>query len=161
MKKILYPLILLALAAAPACKSKKMAQNTDPAKPEPVAQSTTVTTPAPVPDAVTPDPGNVGATGSEALGTDDNSRLLVSFISKGEGIDYKTSEVFEKFLAEYRPAVTYEKVHWGREGEIDYCLKLTELSTKDQDKFVQDARIALANKPLVLIEENTPCVHKH
>lgn len=84
-------------------------------------------------------------------------RITISFISKGSGIDYKTEEDFEKWLQEYPKHPVYEKTHWGREGEVNFCLKLDELSTREQDIFVKDVRTKLADKELVFIAENAPC----
>jgi hypothetical protein len=89
-----------------------------------------------------------------------NYRFMVSFISKGEGIDEKTRETFEKWLQEQQRPLKWETFAWGREGEVDFCLKLDELSTRDQEKFIEQARIFLANKDLVIISENAPCLHK-
>ncbi|MGL5890979.1 MAG: hypothetical protein ACRC3B_13915, partial [Bacteroidia bacterium] len=87
-----------------------------------------------------------------------NYRLVVIFISKGSGINEKARIDFENWLKGQNKPVKWENTRWGREGEQTYCLKLDEFSTsKEQDKFVQDARIALSNKDLVLIEENVPC----
>jgi len=84
-------------------------------------------------------------------------RLTISFISKGSGIDYKTEEDFEKWLQEQPKHPAYEKTHWGREGETNFCLKLEELSTREQEIFVKDVRTKLADKDLVLIAEYAPC----
>lgn len=84
-------------------------------------------------------------------------RLTVSFISKGAGIDYKTQESFEKWLKEQPKHPAYEVTHWGREGETNYCLKLNELSTREQGIFVRDVRTQLTDKELVFVSENAVC----
>jgi hypothetical protein len=138
MKRILYFAIPVLLLAA-ACNRKQA----------PVAQEITNTNidtvvktqePAPVPE-----------------GTVDNTRLVVMFISKGAGIDQKTKEAFEKWLQEQPRQVKWEITTWGREGELNYCLKLDELSTRDQEKFVEQTRIFLTDKDLVIVTENAPC----
>lgn len=83
-------------------------------------------------------------------------RLVVSFISKGEGIDYKTKEEFEKWLA-MREKFTYETTNWGREGEVNYCFRMTGISTREQDIFVRDVRTFLTDKSLVLVSEYEKC----
>lgn len=88
-------------------------------------------------------------------------RLVVSFYSKGEGIDGKINEAFVKFLDSNSKKIAYESTHWGREGEIDYCLKLSELSPSEQDEFVKKAKDLLAKSLLVHIDESVECVHKH
>ncbi|MCU0433369.1 MAG: hypothetical protein MUC87_07955 [Bacteroidia bacterium] len=90
-----------------------------------------------------------------------NYRLVVLFISRGSGINEKARVDFESWLKNQSKPVKWENTRWGREGEQSYCLKLDEFSTsREQDKFVQDARIALAGKDLVIIEENVPCKGK-
>lgn len=86
-----------------------------------------------------------------------NYRLTVSFYSKGEGTDYKTREEFDKFLEEFSPSVAVEKKRWGREGESDYCFKLSELTKAQQDDFVGKAKAILSKSQLVHIKENVPC----
>jgi len=92
---------------------------------------------------------------------DDSFRLVVSFYSIGEGSDYKVKEEFEKFLNSYSKKIAYEPTPWGREGEIDYCLKLNELSPTEQVDFVKKAKEVLHKSKLVHINENVKCIHKH
>lgn len=100
--------------------------------------------------------------GGTQTGTDpvENYRVTISFASRGSGIDHATQATFLKWMGEFQPHVVYEETHWGREGEVDYCLKLSELSTKDQERFVKEARSQLGNKDLIFLKENTPCAHK-
>jgi hypothetical protein len=91
----------------------------------------------------------------------DNYRLVVTFFSAGEGIDFKTKEDFDRFVSAYTKKVAYEAVAYGREGEIDYCLKLNELSSSEQDDFVRKAKELLNKSKLVHVNENANCVHKH
>ena len=88
-------------------------------------------------------------------------RLVVAFYSKGEGIDSKVNDVFVKFLDSHPKKIAYEPTHWGREGEIDYCLKLSELSPVEQDEFVKKAKDLLSKSSLVHVNESAKCVHKH
>lgn len=92
---------------------------------------------------------------------DDSYRLVVGFYSKGEGIDNKVNDAFVKFLDSYSKKIAYEPTHWGREGEIDYCLKLSELSPVEQDEFVKKAKDLLSKSSLVHVNESAKCVHKH
>jgi|GEM_PF-828052 len=147
MKTLLYVLLpLIVLNSQTRCTPRS-------AKEEPAAV-TASTGPAPAPQG-TPSGETPGADSAEAI-----YRLVVSFYSKGEGIDYRAAEKFEAFVLGYKPAVAFEKTSWGREGEIDYCMKLSELSTKEQKQFIDLARIELANTQLVHFNENAKCVHK-
>lgn len=83
-------------------------------------------------------------------------RLVVSFISQGGGIDYKTKEEFEKWLG-MREKFVYETTTWGREGEVNFCFRMTNISTREQDIFVKDVRTFLTDKPLVLVSEYSKC----
>ena len=87
--------------------------------------------------------------------------LVVSFFSIASGIDLKVHGEFEKFLSTYPKKIAFEPTHWGREGEIDYCLKLSELSTAEQTNFVKKAKDLLSKSTLVYVNENAKCVHKH
>jgi hypothetical protein len=89
------------------------------------------------------------------------SRLIISFISIGEGTDFKAKDTMDVFLARYqdenKKTVKYESVPWGREGEVDFCFKLSELNSKEQKKFVEDIRAKLKFSELVQVSENQPC----
>jgi len=84
------------------------------------------------------------------------TRLVVSFISKGEGIDHKTKEEFEVWLG-MRGNVTWETSSWGREGEVNFCFRLSNMQTREQDIFVRDVRTFFTDKELVLVSEWAPC----
>ncbi|MBI3511475.1 MAG: hypothetical protein HY064_12495 [Bacteroidetes bacterium] len=101
----------------------------------------------------------VSAGGNPNPAVDSSSiyRITIQFISKGEGIDSQTAEDFEKWLNDYPKHPAYDKTQWGREGETNYCLKLHELSTREQDIFVRDVRTKLADKQLVIVNEYAEC----
>lgn len=84
------------------------------------------------------------------------ARLVVSFISKGEGIDYKTEESFKAWLAE-RPQFTYEVTHWGREGEANYCFRMSNIDGRQQESFIRDVRTFMTDKELVIVSEWEKC----
>ena len=86
-------------------------------------------------------------------------RLVVSFFSIGEGIDGKTKAEFENFLNNYPKKINYHPSHWGREGETDYCLLLSELSSEEQASFISQAKELLSNSNKIHISENSECVH--
>ncbi|MEK6615747.1 MAG: hypothetical protein AABZ32_06510 [Bacteroidota bacterium] len=91
---------------------------------------------------------------------DDSYRFVVEFYSIGEGVDYKVKEAFEIFLNSYPKKIAFEPTPWGREGEIDYCLSLSELSSTEQNDFVKKAKDVLSKSKLVHSNENAPCLHK-
>jgi hypothetical protein len=91
----------------------------------------------------------------------DKFPLVVSFYSMGQGTDLKVKEEFEKFLNSYPKKISYEPIHWGREGETDYCLKLSELSSSEQETFIKKAKEILKKSSLVYVNEQAKCVNKH
>lgn len=86
-------------------------------------------------------------------------RLSVSFVSIGGGTDQKAREKYNQYMAEYeqknKVKLNPEIAKWGREGEVDYCFKLTELSKKQQDVFVEETKEVLKSSSLVRYTENT------
>ncbi len=91
-------------------------------------------------------------------------RFNVSFISIGTGIDREAKQQFLDFIKEYEikhnVKIDTETATWGREGEIDYCLKLSELNSDDQRKFISDVKKLLKDNSLVQFSENTECRNK-
>ncbi len=86
--------------------------------------------------------------------------LVVSFYSKGEGIDYKSQLEYSSLLKKNESKLNYEEVRWGREGEIDYCINLNNMSAQKKQEFISETRNLLSKSNLVHINENEQCVHK-
>ena len=91
-------------------------------------------------------------------------RLVVSFYSTGSGSDSKSIDMFENFLADYSVQhnlrLAFDKTPWGREGEVDYCVRLDNLNFEAQKNFVLQTREILFQTQLVYITENAACRHK-
>ena len=89
------------------------------------------------------------------------TRLVVSFYSICCGIDHKAKENLDNFIKGYEKAkrkkLTKAAVSWGREGEVDYCMKLAELSRREQKRFIAKVRLLLKSSKLVHINENAAC----
>jgi hypothetical protein len=86
---------------------------------------------------------------------------VVSFYSKGEGIDYKMRQKFEGFMAD---ALETRKLNlnplsvpWGREGEVDFCLMLNELTPRQQKDLVAEIKNMMKGHELVRVSENSRC----
>jgi hypothetical protein len=96
--------------------------------------------------------------------TADIYRLVVSFYSIGEGTERNQIQLFEKFISDYRMkmhnAIAFEKSYWGREGEVNYCLKLTEFPVPEQPKFIDEVKKLLQDAKHVHFSENTGCSRK-
>ncbi len=142
----------------------------------PKAAATAETTPTPVTaSAPAPSPATVQSTVSQApldevIMSDQDKvngnfyRLIVSFISIGEGTDRQGRETLDGVLTDWKTKkgkeITFESVAWGREGENDFCFRINNLNEKEQQMFVSDMKTAFKGRSLVQITENQPCVHK-
>jgi len=91
-------------------------------------------------------------------------RVIVSFASKGSGIDATTVAKFESYLITYgkkvKQTITYDKVSWGKGGEVDYCFVLKELSKSKQDDFVKGLQNVIKGSANTSVTENAVCTHK-
>jgi hypothetical protein len=133
MKKIFFLASVISLACI-SCKSKKEA-------------SKTIENPANI-------TSNVAATSI-------SYRLIVSFISKGAGPDSEKIKFFLAYADGHPKKPAYQTIAWGREGEVDYCFTLSELtSKKDLVTFIEDIKKLGAGSDMLIISENTECQHK-
>jgi len=92
----------------------------------------------------------------EQKDTSNIARLVVSFTSKGSGIDYAAKEEFEKWLGE-RGNVTWTTVTYGREGETNFCFQLKNMDSRQQEIFIRDVRTHLTGNDRIFVEEYAPC----
>lgn len=127
----------IALAALPACKSSKPASS-----------------------AAATASGSTAQAGDPASQAEPVYRVIVSFTSKGAGTVAEKREAFLKYVESHPRKPAYKTVLWGREGETDYCLLLTELSKKEQLNFVEELKKAMAGSDQVIITENAECQHR-
>lgn len=88
-------------------------------------------------------------------------RLVVSFYSICCGINHEAQEKLDEFIGKYEKSRGRELAKstalWGKEGEIDYCLKLSALSSREQKSFIARVRSLLRRAKLVQISENIVC----
>ena len=91
-------------------------------------------------------------------------RVIVSFISIGEGTDGKAMEQLNQIIDQHQKdfgmPVAKEEIRWGREGEIDVCFKLLGQDKKAKDTFVRNLQEAYKGNQLIFIEENTTAKHQ-
>lgn len=91
-------------------------------------------------------------------------RLIVSFISIGEGPDFNAKSNLDRVIADWEKqkglVLKQESFPWGREGEVDYCFQLSELNITEQQSFINDIKSSIGTSKLVQISENQPCIHK-
>jgi hypothetical protein len=142
---LIYPLLSLFLTSA--CGSTKETASSESPKSGTTTTSTTMATPH-------QDPNSQAVT----------YRLIVSFISIGEGTDATGREIMDGVLNSWKEKkgkpVEMESIPWGREGEVDFCFTLKELSEKEQSEFADQMKSVFKDKNLIQITENQPCVHK-
>lgn len=93
--------------------------------------------------------------------TKELNKITVSFISIGEGIDIEASENYKSFLDNWKSSIgksiTYETIYWGREGETDFCIDMTNISDSESRRLLSETRERVKNNSLVQIETNQEC----
>lgn len=99
--------------------------------------------------------------GSRTQAVEQKSRLVVSFYSICCGIDHQARAKLDRFINSYEKTkgkrIAKATIHWGKEGEIDYCFKLSELLPREQKRFISKVRLLLRKSKLVHINENASC----
>jgi hypothetical protein len=85
-------------------------------------------------------------------------RLIVSFFSKGEGVNHHAKSLLEEFLQ--KQTIKYDRTRWGREGEVDFCFFLNEMDADKQAFFVRDIKALLLDQQGVNLFENSLSIHK-
>ena len=99
---------------------------------------------------------------SDAITANGNSsRLVVFFYSIGSGAETQLIKGFEDSVSvwssRFGKKVSYQKTPWGREGETDFCMELSELGPDQQVQFVGWTRDYLKKGQWVRIFENHAC----
>lgn len=96
---------------------------------------------------------------SETTQEDKTYTLIYSFISKGEGIDFKVQNKLIEYISEfekrYNSPIIKKVINWGREGETDYCFDLQNISSSTKDIFIKETKTIINNSELVFIYENS------
>jgi hypothetical protein len=95
---------------------------------------------------------------------DTRYRFIISLISIGEGTDRNAKEILDATLNSWKTSqkkeIVFEEIHWGREGEVDFCFQLKELSGEQQVQFMNELKEKFKGHDLVQFAENEPCAHK-
>lgn len=168
MKKI--ALLICALSpiiATYSCKSAKKNQQTnvvEEVKSSPsssTAQMSSTETPQTEALEPTVEEQNQGKPNTAAKNGDEIYAFTASFYSIGEGTDGPAINNFREYITSFNNSekvnLAYESNAWGREGEIDFCFMLEELSAKQRIKFIDGAKKLFTEKNLVHIGENGRC----
>ena len=87
--------------------------------------------------------------------------FIVSFYSTGSGIDRGEPEKLKSYIEQFGKKINreigYSEMHWGREGETDYCFPLKELSGAQVIEFKKGARETLGSAGHVHFFEDQAC----
>ncbi|MBK8848477.1 MAG: hypothetical protein IPO27_18825 [Bacteroidetes bacterium] len=138
---------ILSISILYACNGKKKTVETSTA----VKQEVTETKPAKI------------MNDTAAANADEIYPLIVSFISIGEGTDANAVMTMENMLTKYRSqlgkSIPYIAVPWGREGEVDYLFRLSEMTKEEQSSMAAMMKDSFAGNKLVQISENAKCLH--
>lgn len=86
--------------------------------------------------------------------------LIVSFISKGTGVDRDKYAAFVKYIESHPDKPVYERIAWGREGESDYCFNLSTLKKANRSNFITEIKNQMKGSNMVFITENAECTHQ-
>ena len=92
-----------------------------------------------------------------SISEEENSRLIIRFISPGNGIDSKKLAQLKTYLRTEYPDITYQTTSWGREGEKDLCFNLSEVKPEQQKEIIIDLKSKFGNNPRINILENAKC----
>jgi hypothetical protein len=87
--------------------------------------------------------------------------LVVSFYSIGSGIDRPIAQEFDYLVKDFQEQFgdhfSAERIRWGREGELDYCIQLGEMKPENRKQFRERADVILKKSARVHVTENTTC----
>ncbi|MFN5209899.1 MAG: hypothetical protein ACK5D8_10500 [Bacteroidota bacterium] len=89
---------------------------------------------------------------------------VISFFSIGQGVDYLKKQAFDKLLKDFeekeKVSLTTESYPWGREGEVDVCIRFTGLSKKQQSALIAQIEHLIRESSLIRMGSNVSCEHK-
>ena len=87
-------------------------------------------------------------------------RLILTFISKGTGVDSKLKSEILAYTSTHPKKPISKIVLWGREGETDHCFSLKELKKTEQVEFIAGIKKIIGTSDMVLLVENSKCNHQ-
>ena len=83
--------------------------------------------------------------------------FTVSFFSYGNGVDRKSMKQFINHLDKNYSAINYYTIKWGKEGETDICINITEPKSNQINQLEKDIKDLLSNKKNIRVIKNKPC----
>lgn len=90
--------------------------------------------------------------------------MLISFFSIGSGIDYERKKEVDAYFRQLegdQVDISYEKVGWGREGEVDYCVDLSKLKESQQKVIIEKVKEIAKKSSWIDVQLNTTCRFKN
>jgi len=109
----------------------------------------------------TPAPATAApSTTATAAPAEPRARLVVSFISPGNGTDHEAAEALDRIVADYagRGIDLGRTSHpWGKEGEHDECFTLAALDAAGQTAVVAEIQKAMSGHDRVQLQESSLC----
>jgi hypothetical protein len=128
-----------------------------PVVPAPVALPPSIPVPAPA----VPDPFPAAAPAGQLVAAGKRYAVVVSFGSLASGTDPVAEKAFEvqvKALeAEVGHALQRRVRHWGREGEYDVCLDLSDVEASQRLAFAQALREGFRSSDRTGLKEEAVC----
>jgi len=98
---------------------------------------------------------------SATANPNDSIRLNVAFNSPGSGINGQALKqlkgYIERFETDNNLTLTYYQIPWGREGEVDFCFKLSTIDSKKAEEFVTGVKNLIGKADRVTMKENCNC----
>lgn len=100
------------------------------------------------------------------FGGSDSSKfpIVISFFSVASGIDVQARAQVDSLILAFETdkkiSLPKEETRWGREGEIDYCMALNQLSGCDRKKFINKVKKIAKKSGRISVLENSTCLHK-
>lgn len=93
-----------------------------------------------------------------------NFRVVIEFFSRGEGTDENAFKNIQALVngaeKDFGKTIAIEKYSWGREGEFDYCLRLSELSEAQSSSLVEKIKAEASKSKVTRVSENATSRHK-
>ena len=157
MLKSISIMMVAAVFAVSSCKTgKKTGADTSHTSVTPPSYSGSA--PAVAEPAAMPQTETKSLTRDEAKLAPESFRLVVTFISIGAGTDPAAKEMLDRYIADYKMRTgkipAYVMIPWGREGEVDCCFNMNELSDSEQVDFIAGLRNSMKSRELIQINEN-------
>jgi len=158
------PSLLGVLLATSATAAALLVTGCGDSMPKPVAPEVPEAGVPETPKVDTPDASAAPSTDTPAAttpATPKNYRLVVSIISKGAGVDAKGKDqvtgIFNKWRISKGAELKTERPKWGKEGEMDICSDLAELSDADRTKLIGEVKAAVGKNDRFVVTENGTC----